>query len=530
MRSPWAAAVVAGFCVASLAQTIPPEDYFVISDLQLVSHEAVLEGGLGYAGPTCTAIVLAWFAEQGFPALLPDLNGDEVVDEQDTIQLAGDLVFQMEAEPLRGVSDPLLVDVLARYVAERYPDKFLIKVYDDDFREEYQVALGQPFSPDLYPHVALELYPHPTQQDYREEVLWGSGVILGLGQAGEANRHFVGRSFRFQEQPEGWPIDLVDTGDDPREEGLQGQVLPTYMVAGEPYWLVAYGGWQPLEFMLALAPRSWPETAWEGLTVYPYGCPEEAFGHDVTTVETEFGSFQVEECALHADDHDLYIYVVRNIDFLYHDMGIIDIVLPNTRDFTTLGQWGMPGCLMNLRIDTGWSWTFPPLGILPGEAAVVAIAVPAPTEDVAYTGVTISYNPLPGDSERYIIYHFTTTGPGGEVGCPDLRVVRATGCWFQNVQKQTLLGMEVWVENAGSAPARDVELRFTVLGRQIYEHLPGTILPGTRRRVEATLLLGIDAYPPFHVRVEVDPKDLIEECDEANNTTTVKIDYPDCCS
>jgi len=184
---------------------------------------------------------------------------------------------------------------------------------------------------------------------------------------------------------------------------------------------------------------------------------------------------------------------------------------------------------MNLRIDTGWSWTFLPPGILPGEAAVVAIAVPAPTEDVAYTGVMISYNLTPGDPERFITIHFTTTGPGGEVGCPDLRVVRANGCWYQNVQKETVLEMEVWLENAGSEPARDVELRFTVRGCQIYEHLRGTILPGARRRMEATLLVGIDAHPPFHVNVEVDPKDLIEECDESNNTTGVKIAYQDIC-
>ncbi|HIE47943.1 TPA: hypothetical protein EYP84_03510, partial [Candidatus Bipolaricaulota bacterium] len=118
------------------AQELPPLDYFQVSDLQLVSHQAVLEGTEAYTGPTCSAIMLAWLADHGFRALLPDLNEDGVIDEQDTLILAERLSPAMRVQPERGALDPWLVDAIARYVAERYPDQFLIKLYDDSFREE----------------------------------------------------------------------------------------------------------------------------------------------------------------------------------------------------------------------------------------------------------------------------------------------------------------------------------------------------------------------------------------------------------
>ena len=505
------------------AQELPPLDYFQVSDLQLVSHQAVLEGTEAYTGPTCSAIMLAWLADHGFRALLPDLNEDGVIDEQDTLILAERLSPAMRVQLERGALDPWLVDAIARYVAERYPDQFLIKLYDDSFREEYRAVMGRPFDPGLYPHIAFELRGNATRADYSEELLSAEGVILGLGPERERNRYFVGRSFRMSQQPEGWPIDVVDTGDDPGLAGLQTQVFPTYMREGETHWLVAYGGWQPLEFMLALSPAE--EL---GLGEEEYTCAEDAFGYDVVTVETEFGSFQVEECAVHAGERDLYIYTVRNIDFLYNGCGICDFFLPNTTGILTLDQWGPVGWLQN--VWSQWSWTAPlgSCGIMPGQSAVFGIAVPAPTVDVAYPAlVSACVNPIADLVPRI---EFLTTGPGeAEEGCPDLVILRFTGCWNYDAKQRPFAKVDVWVKNQGTVAAYNVQVCVTADGQSTIVSA-GTIAPGFTRHVNVVVYLPVGTLPfPLSVHVMVDCQDKIEECDETNNTANFTIGRADMC-
>lgn len=512
--------VLVGVWLLLAAQEIPPEEYFELRDLQLISHQEVLEGTLAYTGPTCSAIVLAWFAEHGFPALLPDLTGDGVVDEQDTIKLAEELAPEMGVEPDQGALDPRLVDALARYVADRYPDQFLIKIYDDTFREEYQAALGRPFDPSLYPHISFELNLNATHADYTRELLAAEGVILGLGQERERNRFFVGRSFRFQEQPEGWPIDMVDTSDDPSQPDLQGQVYPTYMREGELHWVVAYGGWQPLEFMLALSPTQEPELG-EG----EYLCAANAFGYDVVTVETEFGSFQVEECAVHDGDRDLYIYTVRNIDFLHQGCGLCEFYLPNTSGIPTLDQWGPPGWLVNVWDPAGWSWTAPlgSCGIMPGESAVFGFAVPAPTTDVVRPAMVSSCpDPYVFALQRLLRIKFNTTGPQVEEGCPDLRILRTRGCWYISPRQRPVVRVEVWFENAGTETAYGVEVCVTADGTSATA-FAGTVLPGATKHVTVEVTLPYGRVPPYSVTVEVDCEDDVEECDETNNTAWLTV-------
>lgn len=508
------------------AQELPPLDYFELGDLQLVPHQAVLEGTEAYTGPTCSAIVLAWLAEHGFRALLPDLNEDGVIDEQDTIILAGRLSPAMRVQPERGALDPWLVDAIARYLAERYPDQFLIKLYDDTFREEYRAVMGRPFDPGLYPHITFELRDNATHTDYTEELLSAEGVILGLGSERERNRFFVGRSFRMPQQPEGYPINVVDTSDDPGLADLQAQVYPTYMREGETHWLVAYGGWQPLEFMLALSPVREPE-----LGEQEYTCAEGAFGYDVVTVDTEFGSFQVEECAVHSGERDLYIYTVRNIDFLYNSCGICDFYLPNSTGIPTLDQWGPLGWLQNAWNPVGWSWTAPlgSCGIMPGQSAVFGIAVPAPTVDVAYPAVVSTcVNPTTGLVPRI---KFITTGPGGaEEGCPDLVIRRLSGCWGFDTQQRPFADVDVWVKNQGTETAFNVQVCITAAGQSITVSA-GTMPPGSTRHVTATVYLPIGTPTfPISVQVEVDCQDKIEECDETNNAANFTIGRANSCS
>ncbi len=519
--------VISGLMAVS--QEIPPREYFEVTDLQLISHEEVLDGTVAYDGPACAAIVLAWLADHGFRALLPDLNGDGTIDERDTVLLAERLASSMRVRPEAGAPDPRLVDAIARYVAERYPNQFVLKIYDDTFREEYSAVMGRPFDPSIYPDISLELKPNATHGDYTRELLSAEGVIVGLGPERGRNRYFVGRSFESREGPGGWPIDLVDTSDDPGTAGLQGQVLPTYMRQGDRHWLVAYGGWQPLEFMLALSPLRVPGPTGEG-----YPCGAGAFGYDVTTVESEFGSFQVEECAVREGDRDLYIYTVRNIDFLYNGCGICEFFVPNTGGLPTLDQWGPAGWLMNAWYPAGWSWTAPlgDCGIMPGSSAVFGFAVPAPTTDAAQPGMVSScpkVSPVAAP-EKLLRLKFTTTGPRAqEEECPDLVVKKVRACWYIDAQQRVHVRVDAWVKNEGGAKASNVYVCITAGGHSATAWA-GTILPGSTDHVSAEITLPPDALSfPIPVQVVVDCKDKVEECDETNNTASTSVNRTDTC-
>ncbi len=513
----------------AVSQEMPPREYFQVADLQLISHEEVLDGTVAYDGPTCAAIVLAWLADHGFRALLPDLNGDGVIDERDTVLLAERLSPAMRVRPDMGALDPRLVDAIARYVGERLPGQFVLKIYDDTFREEYRAVMGRPFDPALYPDISLELNPNATHSDYAEELLSAEGVILGLGNERGVNRYFVGRSFKSQEEPGGWPIDVVDTSDDPGAAGIQGQVFPTYMREGGRHWLVAYGGWQPLEFMLSLSPLRKPGPTGEG-----YPCGVNAFGYDVTKVETEFGSFEVVECAVHEGDRDLYVYTVRNIDFLYNGWGICEFFVPNTGGLPTLDQWGPAGWLVNAWFPAGWSWTAPlgDCGIMPGSSAVFGFAVPAPTVDVPYPAMATSCltSPVVSFAEGLARVKFTTTGPEAqEEGCPDLVVKKIKACWYFDAQQRVRVRVDVWVKNQGAVKASNVYVCITA-GGQSTTAWAGTIMPGSTDHVSAELTLPPGALSfPIPVHAMVDCKDRVEECDERNNAASTSVNRGDTC-
>ncbi|MGY4707062.1 CARDB domain-containing protein [Candidatus Bipolaricaulota sp. J31] len=517
------------FAPLVIPQEIPLPECFQVTDLQLISHEEVSAGTVAYDGPTCAAIVLAWLADHGFRALLPDLNGDGTIDERDTVALAEKLSPDMRVRPDRGTLDPWLVDAIARYVGKRYPNQFVVKIYDDTFRQEYSATMGQSFDPNLYPNISFELYPNASRDDYAEELLSAEGVILGLGPERGHNRYFVGRSFEFQQGPGGWPIDVVDTSDDPGVVGLQGQVFPTYMRKSTTHWLVAYGGWQPLEFMLALSPLRKP-----GPTGEEYPCAINAFGYDVTKVETDFGAFEVEECAVHDGTRDLYIYTVRNIDFLHNGCGICEFFIPNTGGLATLDQWGPTGWLVNAWYPSGWSWTAPSgdCGIMPGSSAVFGFAVPAPTTDVVRPAMVSSCLPSPtvAGLEGRLRLKFSTTGPEvQEEGCPDLVVKKIRACWYIDAEQRVHVRVNVRVKNEGTTKASNVYVCITAGGQSTTEWA-GTILPGSTDYVSAEITLPPGSLSfPIPVHVVVDCKDKVKECDETNNVANASVDRADTC-
>lgn len=278
---------------------------------------------------------MAWLARHGYPGLLPDLDGDGKIDEADTLLLAARFAVEMAVGPDRPALDPRLVDTLARYVSDLYRGEFALKVWDDTFEAEHQTVFGKPFSAGDYPLITIAVHPNAGHPDYTGELRSGEGVIVGLGRERETNAFFVGRSFRVEEAAEGWPVDFVDTSDDPFQAGFQGQVLATWMREGPTHTLVRYGGWVPLEFMLSLSPVERPSGE-SG----PGPCPETAIGHDVVRVDTEWGSFRVEECVIRDGDRDLYTYTVTNVSFVYAGCGICEFYVPNSHSFPTLAPGG----------------------------------------------------------------------------------------------------------------------------------------------------------------------------------------------
>ena len=241
-----------------LALAVPcSADYFVHGDLQLLTWESLALGSHLWTAPIETATILAWFSQHGYPALLPDLNGDGWVNEIDSLQLADTLGDGlMETSRLPGTTDAALVWGLASYLAEIQPDTFEIHIYDQGFKAEWQVdspgwlALGQ------IPGVQFLLQPEPTFNDYQREMLDGAMIILGLEGIDEGlNTYLAGRSFDDSQAQEGvYGIDMAWAEDNPDLSGLQGQVLDTISQHDDGWWVLYGDVWVRIEFMLALIP------------------------------------------------------------------------------------------------------------------------------------------------------------------------------------------------------------------------------------------------------------------------------------
>ncbi len=514
-----------------MAQEVPTQDYFEIPDLQLVSYEALPDGTPSFTGPVASAIVLAWFAEHGYPALLGDLNEDGVVDELDTAILAERLATTMAVRGDRPANDPHLVDAVAEYVSQRYPDEFVLKIFDSSFAREYQRVFGKPFQPSDYPRIAIELKANADHADYTGELLAAEGVVVGLGEEQADNTYFVGRSFGRYEQPNGWPIDLVDTSDDPFVRGAQGQVLDTLMRLGPDHWLVNYGGWKPLEFMLSLSPLREPSL---GTPTGP--CPENNIGYHVVTVPTEYGTFTVEECVVRDGDRDLYIYTITNIDYLYEGCGLCHFFLPNFHGFSTLDQWGPDGWLFNVWGD--WSWTAPlgDCGILPGQMAEMGFAVPGPTEDTWQQAAVWSCaqtSPVTKLDPRPVKTVFRTTGPGPqeEEGCPDLVIRDLTACWRYSASQEMLIDVTAVVANIGTEQANTVWVCLSA-DSVTQSHYLGTINAGSSVTASTTINVGSAAGGvlfPINVTAFADCVYLVDECREDNNTASTTVAREDSC-
>ena len=251
--------IVFSCCVAAisfLSAAQPEAVGFTVSDLQLISTASRTDWTGRWTAPVEAATIMAWFHQHGFPDLLTDLNGDGVIDELDTIELADRFgKTSMETTTTRGTTDPLLVYGLAQYVAKRYPKEFELKIYDAGFPAEFARDTHLPFSSDVIPGITLTLKPEPSYAAYQSELRDGQGVIVGIEQQADRNYYLAGRSFLFDKVKDGnYAVDLAWAEDDPWQPGAQGQVLQTEAKETDALYLSYQGAWMKVECMLALSP------------------------------------------------------------------------------------------------------------------------------------------------------------------------------------------------------------------------------------------------------------------------------------
>ncbi len=501
----------------------------ILTDLQLISQESLSHWTPGWTGPIQAATVAAWFAEHGYPALMRDFNRDGEIDELDTIELA-DIFGRglMRTESSRGTTDVRLVMGLGTYVAEHYPDQFVIKIYDPGFPREFTAQGYGTFSPDVIPGIVLELMPEPSIAAFIEELRSGEGVILGMEEEQDRNRYLTGRSFLFERTREGYtPLDFAWAAEDRWTAGHQGQVLETVGKMDDRFYLEYLAEWVLVEFMLALSPIVDPDAGSE-----EHVCPENAIGYHVNTSSLgSAGQVEIIECVLRDGDVDIYIWTVTNIDFMQAGCGLCLFQIPNP-GLPTVGHEQAPPWTFTDAWGW-WTWWLPHghCGLMPGESAVFTVVVPGPTVDVWLSAnLAACQVPLAAFAPRF--YPVRTTGPGipeddipenGDEGCPDLTVeIRDVDCEMDRVKGVYVISIDAYVSNVGTEGYTGVvwvEADSDRASDSSTTHI--TLLPGGGFSVALEIEFSVNLPGcPIPVTVTVDPHNFIEECDETNNTDT----------
>jgi hypothetical protein len=524
--------------------TVPqpqPLDGLAISDLELISQDSKPGWSDRWTGPIQAATILAWFHDHGYPDLLRDFNGDGVIDELDTIELADILgVGLMGTDTPRGTTDVRLVVGLAQYIAQRYPDEFVIKIYDLGFPSEFAVDGPGTFAADVIPGIELTLKSEPSIEAYQYELRSAEAVIVGLEEdPDENNTYLTGRSFLFEETSDGYTaIDLCWAEEDVWESGTQGQVLETVAKMDDRLYVRYNGAWTPAEFLLALSPTTERELG-EGR----HECPEDAVAYDVTTSSTSNGNVEIEECVTREDDVDTYTYTLTNVSFQTADgCGVCSFVVPNALGLPTIAQTGPPSWPFS-SIPSAWAWWAPlgSCGILPGQSAVFSVSVPGPTVDTQVLGGAGECPPAhPSVSALVpvVIHAVHTTGPGEELidvvveeppvngdgeGCPDLIVEiiedSCTESWEPGWDwTLKTIAVSARVENIGSEPTSQPAA--VSASSSTHPWATTTMVPALGPGETKTVSFSYDfvwGASSVSYTVTVDPYGLIDECREDNN-------------
>ena len=239
--------------LVSVAILAAGNEPFTLEELHLIHWEDVPEGRPSYTGPVSAAILMAWYAEHGYPELLPDLNEDGRIDEEDTILLARDFGEEMGSNVIHDkLADPFIVYPLARYIAERYPNEFRMLIYDESFPEEVEQDLGQPFDPGEYQGLEIEIHEDPFYELYVHHLEARRPGIVGIGPDFPEWNHFaISRSFVPEQAPEGWPVDLVSTS---YQLFAEEPVWNTFLRLEPERWGFLTPEWVPFEILIILIP------------------------------------------------------------------------------------------------------------------------------------------------------------------------------------------------------------------------------------------------------------------------------------
>ena len=523
-----------------------PQGY-IRSDLQLISQESKDTWSPAWTGPIQAATILAWFYDQGYTRLLRDLNGDGVIDELDTIELAD--IFGtgvMQTDSTRGTNDARLVYGIAQYVADLYPNEFVLKIYDTGFPAEFSAEGYGGFDPFVIPGVEIVVIEEPSLAAYKYELETAEGVIVGLDEGDETNTYLNGRSYYYETTPAGYtPVDLAWSEENRVLPGHQGKVLETVAMMDERFYIDYRFGWTPVEFMLALSPAE--EPAFQSTE---YSCAEDALAYHVTTEElAEFGSIQVEECVIRQGSYDTYYWIVTNIDFEWMGCGLCYFGIMNSGN-VSVAHSGPPFWTFT---ETGmiWYWMAPTgsCGIQPGQTAVFSVTVPGPTVDVWVPAAVMACSPIipVGPREAPPLFFFRHTAPGEPGDCPDLAVEwRDDGCYYNRDTGMYHLTVWATVRNVGTAPVTSsFDVRLTSPDQPgshtLTYTVPPNFPPGGTWDVELTFAFPpADPLCPVGYRVVVDPlpapNGVIVECNESNNVLAGTVDcdcdsgeYGGCC-
>ena len=580
--------VVIGWPLSSQVEELEPPIGYIRSDLQLISQESKIGWSAEWSGPIQAATMMAWFHGHGYSKLMQDFNGDGVIDELDTIELADRFGrSSMQATLPGGTNDARLVFGVGEYIANLYPDEFVLKIYDLGFPVEFAAEGFPEFAPDAIPGIELALVNEPSLYAYEYELETAEGVIVGLEERKNENTYLSGRSYIFEKTSEGYtPVDLAWSEENRFLAEHQGRVLETVAKEEDQLYFDFRLGWIPVEFMLALSPLE-PS----GFASEDHDCPEDAIGYHLDTYDLDYGTIEIEECVTREGDFDTYTWTVRNISYVWNGCGLCTFAVASS-GYTSIAHSG-PGLWTFSEWPYSWEWKSPlgSCGIQTGQVATFSITVPGPTVDTyvpAAVGACPSPPPPPDGVIREVngtvlellpFHKIHTTGPrrvgacclpdgscvdtdepncaamGGDfqgdgtscattrcpqdVDCPDLIIEflgRGTYCaQVGAIAPVWEIHTAVRVTNIGSAKADSTLIKVNVAspwGTQ--SGYVGPLDPGEYENLSFEWTLGPNSPPQCNAELsaEVDafPEKIDECCEncEDNNEASTTVNCPDC--
>lgn len=190
---------------------------FVKKGLQLLNQHNSKSWGTSWCAPTGAGISLGYFAENGYPELVPDNNNNGKVDEEEKYEIIDELGKLMGTDKNKGTTSKGIIDGIEKFLkGKNAGSKFKVTRFDN-----------------------------PTYQQYRDELEKGEDVLVGV-YTRNGGHILVGRSVSRVKNPDGtYNVDFVDPG------------------TGKVYWTkmdpktnkIFYNGeWADFPLMVAVSP------------------------------------------------------------------------------------------------------------------------------------------------------------------------------------------------------------------------------------------------------------------------------------